>query len=172
MADFEAQRFIEQRAQRFAERVTETTWKQLRAALGDAIVDGATDEQIEETIKQVMGGRIQSSAETIARTEINGAANGATQIGWEMAGVVESKTWLSALSNTTRDGHANAHGQTVPLGDNFTLVNPATGEISQGPTPGQMGSAADDINCQCTMVANLKPDARLLAPVGRKGKST
>jgi len=148
---FEAIQYIEQRAQRFAKRITDTLWNELRGELGQAIGDGADAASIEETIKRVMGNKIRSTPETIARTEINGAYNGGTLEAWRQSGVVESKTWWSALSRTTRPHHARAHGQTVPLGDHFRLANGASGDA-----PGHTGSAEDDINCKCFMTANTR----------------
>lgn len=147
----EVLRFLEGRAQRFARRVNETTWDMLRASLGEGLQEGEPISKLEERIKAVMGQRIRSSTETIARTEVAGASNGGIQEAWVQSGVVEGKTWISALiPDRTRDSHVQAHGQTVPLRTNFRVG------AGEGPTPGQIGLAEEDINCLCTMSTVLK----------------
>ena len=98
-----------------------------------------------------MGERIRSSGETIARTEVNGAANGGTLKAWEQSGVVEKKSWLSALEpGRTRDTHVEAHVryQAEPIGlkENFQVG------AGSGPHPGAIGLAEEDIKCLCTLV--------------------
>lgn len=146
-------RFLEQRAQRFARDVNDTTWNDLKASLAEGIDNGESLQQLMDRVEAVMGERIASSPETIARTEINGAANGGTLLAWKQSDVVESKSWLSHLDNRTRDSHVDAHGQTVDLDEDFQV-----GDAS-GPAPGQMGDPAEDCNCRCSMTANVKDRA-------------
>jgi uncharacterized protein with gpF-like domain len=94
-----------------------------------------------------MGERIASTPETIARTEVIGAANGAVLEAWEQSGVVEGKSWLAALDDRTRESHIAAHGQTVPLDEDFQVG------VGSGPAPGQIGEAEEDISCRCTITA-------------------
>ena len=97
-----------------------------------------------------MADRIRSSKEVIARTEAIRAQNGGTLEAWKQSGVVESKTWLAALDERTRETHIEAHGQTVPINADFIVG------AGQGPAPGQIGIAEEDIQCRCTMTATLK----------------
>jgi HK97 family phage portal protein len=143
-------RFLERRAQRFARKVNETTWELLREKLGEAIEAGAGIPEMEGIVNEVMKGRIESTPETISRTEVVGAQNGGTLLAWDQSGVVESKSWLAALDDRTRDSHREAHGQTVGLNEDFVVGD------ARGPAPGQMGEADEDINCRCTMTAVLK----------------
>ena len=142
-------RFLERRAQRFAREVNETTWSALKESLAEGIEAGESVEDLAARVEGVMGDRIASSGETIARTEVIGASNGATLEAWQQSGVVDGKEWLAALDDRTRDTHRAAHGQVVGLDENFE-VGDAT-----GPAPGQMGAAEEDINCRCTMLARL-----------------
>lgn len=144
-------RFLEQRAQRFAKRVNETTWDALRKSLAEGIKDGESIDQLAERVQREMGDRIRSSKETIARTEVIGASNGGTLLAWGQADdVVSGKEWLATLDSRVRDSHRSAHGQRVGLDENFTVGG------ASGPAPGQMGAADEDINCRCTMRPILK----------------
>jgi hypothetical protein len=72
---------------------------------------------------------------------------------WRQSEVVEAKVWMSALiPNRTRETHAEAHGQTVPLDGDFLVGG------GQGPHPGAIGLAEEDINCLCTMDAVLREE--------------
>lgn len=139
--------FLSAREQRFAQSVNETTWQTLRDSLNAGIEDGETIRQLAERVEQVMGDRIRSSGETIARTEVIGASNGGTLEAWRQSEVVEGKSWLSALDERVRPTHVEAHGQTVGLDDDFQVG------AGNGPAPGQIGLAEEDINCRCTLTA-------------------
>jgi SPP1 gp7 family putative phage head morphogenesis protein len=142
--------FLSRRAQRFAKRVNETTWEELKASLRKGIEGGENITQLEARVLDVMAGRIRSTPETIVRTEVIGAANGGTLEAWKQSGVVATKTWMATLDSRTRDSHVDAHGQTVPIEADFVVGG------ARGPAPGQLGVAEEDINCRCTMKANLE----------------
>lgn len=149
------QRFIEQRAQRFAQEVNETTWNALRESLSEGIGAGEELPKLIERVEDVMGERIRSSGEVIARTEVVGASNGGTLEGWRQSGIKVKKGWLSALMpGRTRDTHADAHARyqahPIPLDENFEVGAGA------GPHPGAIGLAEEDINCLCTMTAEVE----------------
>ena len=74
-----------------------------------------------------------------------GALNGGTLEGWRQSDVVTGKEWIATLDDRVRDSHADAHGQTVKIDEDFQV-----GDAS-GPAPGQMGEAGEDINCRCTI---------------------
>lgn len=143
-------RFIEGRAQRFAQRVEDTTWQHLKESLTEGVEAGDGIPELEERVRGVMGDRIRSTPETIARTEVIGALNGGTLESWRQSDVVSGKVWLSAMDDRVREDHENAHGQTVGLNEDFTVGG------ASGPGPGMMGEAEQDINCRCTMKAEIK----------------
>lgn len=146
----EVARFLERRAQRFAQRVNETTWTMLKTSLNVGINEGENIAQLQERVLSIMAERIRSTPETIARTEVVGASNGGTLEAWKQSQIVETKVWLAALDARTRDTHIEAHGQTVPIDEDFTVGG------GKGPAPGQIGIAEEDINCRCSMTAGLK----------------
>ncbi len=148
----DAIRFLEQRAQRFAVEVNDTTYEALQKSLTEGIDAGEHIEDLAKRVESVMGDRIRSSATTIARTEVIGAMNGANQLAWEQSGVVKGKEWLSALDERTRETHVEAHGQKRLLDEDFDVGS------GSGPQPGDIGVASEDVNCRCTSVAILDVD--------------
>ena len=140
--------FLEERAQRFATQVNETTWQALKASLAEGIQAGETIEELAQRVDSVMTQR-RSTTETIARTEVIGALNGGSLEMWRQSGVVAKKQWLAALDDRLRDTHRAAHGQAVGIDQNFAVGD------GHGPHPGAIGIAAEDINCRCSMVPIL-----------------
>lgn len=96
-----------------------------------------------------------SRAETIARTEVHGAANYAQL---ETAGKAEKefnikmvKEWVAVNDSRTRDPHANVDGQTVDKDANFNV----NGEMMKRPLD-PAASADNVINCRCAMIFRKK----------------
>lgn len=151
VADPAVVRFLEAQVQRFAVEVNDTTWERLKAALTEGLEAGEGTDLLAKRVQAVMGDRIRSSAETIARTETVSAFSAARTAGFQQSGVVEGEEWLAALDERTRETHVAAHGQVVALGQDF-IVGGAT-----GPGPGLIRKASESINCRCTTLAVLKP---------------
>lgn len=148
----EVVRFIEASVQMFAREVNDTTWQELRASLAEGVDAGEGIEKLKARVEKVMGDRIASSSETIARTEVNRAANAGTLESLEQAvqaGVNLEKEWVAALDERTRPSHADAHGQRRKRNQNFDVGG------ASGPAPGQMGKADEDINCRCRVVGRV-----------------
>jgi SPP1 gp7 family putative phage head morphogenesis protein len=138
--------FISNRSQRFAQRVSETTWHRLRDSLRKGMELGEGIPKLEERVLAVIADRIRSTPETIARTEVVGALNGGKLLAWLENGDIAGKRWIATLDNRTRDSHREVHGLVVELLDNFIVG------AGSGPAPGQIGLAEEDINCRCTIV--------------------
>lgn len=157
----EARRFLEQRAQRFAVEVNETTWETLRASLADGLDAGEGIPALQERVQHVFNIASTSRTELIARTEIVGASNGGALQAAKDSGVVEWKEWLATSDDRTRDSHRAVHGQRRKLDKNFTLAG------GNGPAPGQIGVAAEDCNCRCSLTFVVSSKAMTLMPAGR-----
>jgi HK97 family phage portal protein len=156
--------FLAERAQRFATQVNGTTWEALKGSLNDGREAGEGIDELAARVDEVMGDRIRSSAETIARTETIGALNGGALLAAQASGVVSGKGWLAALDGRERDTHAAAHEQyqaaPIPLDADFQVGAGA------GPAPGQLGAAEEDINCRCSMTWEVEDgeDTRTVRP--------
>lgn len=142
-------RGIESQVQRFAESVNETTWDALKVSIQDGIRDGESIDKIAARVESVMGDRIKSSSQLIARTEVNRAVNFGTTQGWKQSGVVSQKKWLAALDSRTRATHVEAHGQVVDIDEDFDVGG------CTGPAPGNLDCVREVANCRCSMVAVL-----------------
>lgn len=142
--------FLNDREQRFAQRVNETTWQELKNSLEEGIHLGESIPELEKRVTDVMALRKNQSKEAIARTEVVGASNGGTLEAWKQSDLVAEKMWIATFDDRVRETHADAHGQTVGIDDDFEVGN------GSGPAPGQIGLPEEDIQCRCTMASVLK----------------
>lgn len=150
--DPRVRRFIERQAQRFAQQINETTWEALRLALGQALEDGAALPQLMDIVDQVMGDRIRSTPETIARTEVGAAYNGGRLESFRQSGVVRGKQWIASIDDRTRDSHIAVHNTIVGIDEDFVLA------AGRGPAPLLIDAASEVVNCRCTHIAVLDVD--------------
>jgi len=65
-------------------------------------------------------------------------------------GIEPTKTWESMEDSKVRPAHNLLNGTTIPIDQDFISENGG-----KGPAPGQMGVAADDINCRCFLSYNI-----------------
>ncbi len=126
--------------------IDDTTREQLRAELLEGLDAGEGIPQLADRVSKVFTEAKGPRAETIARTETNGAANAGAMEGYRQSGVVVGKEWIAALDERTRDAHRQADGQQTPLEASF-LVG---GEQLRYPGDPR-GSAENIINCRCTV---------------------
>lgn len=162
LGDPVAQQWLANKAQTFARQVNETTWNRLRASLVEGFTAG-------ETLKETMGrvraefGAIQDwRVEAIARTETVGASNAGALEAARQSGVVQSKSWMAALDTRTRRSHVAAHGQTVPLEEDFRVG------AYHGAAPHQLPAAKEVVNCRCTVKFILAPRVDIPVSPGKK----
>jgi hypothetical protein len=147
------------RSQKFAEQVNETTWNQLKASLLEGVQDGEGVEALMDRVESVMGDRIRSSAETIARTETIGALTEGSLMGAkeaEATGLRVRKQWLATFDGRERASHAEAHeryqANPIALSEPF-IVGGASID-----SPGNGFDAAEVINCRCAMTYVVEDD--------------
>lgn len=152
--------------QRFAVEVNQTTWDQLRGTLADGLEAGEGIDDLAKRVERVMGNRIRSSGETIARTEVAAASTTGSIESARQSGVVAEKEWLATFDSRVRDTHAAAHGQRVGLDEDFTVGG------AMGPGPGMMGEASEDCNCRCSMRFVTDAEATLPRAVVPNGHVT
>jgi len=131
---------------KFAQQVSQTTIEMLRKELHEAFVNGEDLKQIMERVANVF--RVSAEgyrAERIARTETIRAANKGALEGYRQAGV-RKKEWITALDERTREWHAEADGQIVPIDAPFVVGGE---ELMYPGDPA--GSPGNTINCRCTV---------------------
>ena len=132
--------------------VNQTTRDLLGEKLAAVLDDRPTVDKLVEAVEEVMAGRIRSSAETIARTEVVSAYNGGGDIVRDEIGITK-KEWVATNDDLTRQSHVDADGQVVAQEDEFNVGG------DQLRYPGDPdGTAAQIINCRCSAVAVLEDD--------------
>jgi len=140
------QDILEKRAQRFAKRVNDTTWKQLKQTLLEGYKAGEGIDELQRRVENVFTDAKRNRAATIARTELYSVMNEATVETMKKNGL-QMKEWMTAGDERTRDDHAIADGQRVPINEPFIVG----GESLQYPGD-PVGSPGNIINCRCTIL--------------------
>lgn len=127
--------------------------------LGDAIRQQVTESvqagydggwSVDKTAKAIVAKVDQvapARAQALARTDLNALSNGASfSLASQIDGIA-SKTWLATEDECTRETHAEADGQTVPIDQPFTVGG------EQADFPGDPNlSDEESFNCRCTIV--------------------
>jgi uncharacterized protein with gpF-like domain len=150
-----AQKIMRERVQRFAERINETTWNDLRKSLSVGIRHGDSVSRLAETVRNRMSLRKGQDAYTIARTEVVSSMNQGVVEGFKQSGVVESKQWLTAGDEHVRGSHVAAgSSEPIPLTDKFIVG----GAALDGPGD-PSGPPEEVINCRCTVLPIIEKSA-------------
>ena len=143
-------KWIDKKAITFAKEINKTTKKRLKNSLAEGLGEGEGIPKLAKRVSAVMAGRIKSSAETIARTEVLSSSNAGTMHGYGQSGIVKKKEWLATRDAKTRDEHGTADGQVVLLKNDFVIA----GEKLSFPGDPK-GSPGNIINCRCTILPVL-----------------
>ncbi len=128
--------------------------KTQRAVMNHIIQQNITagEVAIAEALQERMPGIIFNQARVVARTETGRALNSSqVEVGKDISkvtGRIMLKIWVANQGERTREAHANADGQTVQIDSPFMVG----GEQIQYPGD---GSAANSINCRCTIAQQL-----------------
>jgi len=137
---------IEKRSQKFAKRVNETTYTQLKESLIEGRMAGESEKELAKRVSEIMTLSKRQRAATIARTEIFGCVNQTYQMTMQENGV-QKKEWLTAQDERVRDGHREADGQIVKIEEPFSVG----GEYLMYPGD-PSGSAGNVIGCRCVTI--------------------
>lgn len=119
---------------------------ELARIIGDAYQQGYSVIQTADEIVQLSDQFSVAQSRMLARTDLNGIANGGSVIAATAVGVA-FKQWLTAEDDLVRPSHQDADGQTVPIGDQFDVG----GEGADYPGDPQL-SDAEAANCRCTVI--------------------
>jgi len=149
-----AEDFVVRKGVRLVTYLNNTTRKELREALLEAIDRHEGYAEVVARVREVFGGR-RANAATIARTETAAAYNYASVEAYEQSGVVEEKEWLTAQDDAVREAHAEIDGQVVGLDETFTMTGD-DGGLYDAEFPGDPALPPDlSINCRCTVLPVL-----------------
>ena len=144
--------------------VTGTLKERVKGILQGPIVEGALRDgfgidKIVRLLREPMAEAYTADylIERIARTEIIGSSNFASQAGAERAaeefGLDMEKVWLSTPDNRTRDTHRAIHEQRRELGKPFNLPS---GVALQFPGDPSVDAPGEIINCRCAVAHEPK----------------
>lgn len=136
--------WLDNKVKIFSETINDTTFKTLQGEFTDSLEAGESRQDLVKRIQTTYGNIGESRAKTIARTEIQGASQKGVFEGYKQAGM-KIKIWVATLDGHTRDAHAGADGQEVPIDMPFNVG----GESLMFPGD-PSGSADNVINCRCT----------------------
>ena len=132
-------------------QINRTTENQIRRVIRSGLDEGLGVDKIGSRIRSVAGPISALRANIIARTETHTAANFGAQEAAELTGLNMKREWVSAQDARTRDtseaDHVDADGQTVGMKEPFIV----SGERLCFPGD-PSGSAANVINCRCSVV--------------------
>ena len=157
------QQWIDARLNLWSRLTNDETGRLLNQEVIAALDAGESIREMQVRVEKVFNFNDVVRSERIARTEMLSASNRGALEAYRQSGVVERKRWLAARDDRTRDAHAEANGQTVALDVPFLVM----GESVMA--PGE-GSAANSINCRCTIVPLL--ERRHSAPLMVSGSRT
>ena len=88
------------------------------------------------------------------RAESEGALVGYERFNDDQVGVDTKKKWLATLDVDTRDTHQSLDQDLAVTRDGQQVFISPSG--AQGPGPGLLGRASEDINCRCTTTLNIE----------------
>ena len=138
---------IAQKIFNLGHKATDVTKRKLQSLLVDAASQDMTVDQTAAAIRDMFDDFSRVRSITIARTEVNGANNGAAVEGYLQSGVVSMKEWMTAGGNV-RPSHAEMEGQRVGLDEPFISGD---GNLLRYPGDG-MAPPGDTVNCCCTVL--------------------
>ena len=149
--------FIDARAKQLAGQITDTTYDAIRAQMSEGVVAGESIDDLAARIRNLFTQTYASRAETVARTEVISAYNGAASLGAAQLphDVVAAQEWIATRDSRTRSAHASVDGQVVPIGLPFSV-----GGASMAYPGDPAGGSKNTVNCRCA-VAFLTPDEYL-----------
>lgn len=120
--------------------------RQVDETIRDGHANGWSVDKTARAIRAKVDDVTPGRAAMLARTDLNALSNGASVDAARAVGV-ETKTWLATEDERTRETHADADGQTVPIDQPFTVG----GEQADFPGDPDL-SDEESINCRCTVI--------------------
>jgi HK97 family phage portal protein len=130
--------------------IADDIFEKIRGELIEGIEAAESVGQLQARINdRVWNNAQQVRSLRVARTESATATNRGNLEAYMQTGLVERKEWLSA--GDARSSHLNAAAKyqgdgAIPINEDFIL------EGGSGPCPGNIGVAAEDINCRCALM--------------------
>jgi hypothetical protein len=126
--------------------ITDKTRDEIMLSLQDSYDKGLSIPHTARALSSTVRATNINRSTLIARTEFIGAKGGGQLAAVRLTGAATYKTWLATNDGRTREDHAEADGQTVPLSAPFDVGGYAMDH------PGDQNAPAEEVcNCRCTM---------------------
>ena len=136
---------LEERGREITGEITDTMLEDLRTVLANEYYKGGNGPRtIAKSLDTIFPATYANRAQTIARTETVAMQGQMLQETYKRNGV-EKRQWFAFLDGSTRDEHAEAHGQVRAIDEPFDVG----GESLMHPGD---GSAENAINCRCDVL--------------------
>jgi hypothetical protein len=127
--------------------VNDTTIAKLQSILDNAVRQGLSIADTYRLIGADFSAMAGYRSERIARTEIIGASNRGAYEAGRATGIALNKMWIATVDDRTRDSHRELDGVTIPMNDNFVLIDEG-GDVLELTAPGQLDMPMNQfINC-------------------------
>jgi len=142
--------WIDEHGLELCKTINDTTKRELRKALSEAITEGLSTSQQKKLLIETAGDVFTKGkewrAELIARTESCSTVNAGTDLLYQSEGV-QNKMWIAVRDDRTRDMHLAIDGTVIPMGEKFEMLN---GDLMEYPAD-PYGSADNVCNCRCSI---------------------
>lgn len=149
-----SQRLDETFQKPYWQAVNDGTRDQIQSLIFQGVRDGMSIREISKGIAEIAPERAGYRATNCARTEVGNALNAGAEMGIrqtaEETGLEMTKVWLSVMGTTTRESHAAADGQEVPVDGEFNVG----GESARWPGDENL-SAGERCNCMCSLISGF-----------------
>lgn len=163
MSTDEMELYLRELGVEFVNEVNGFTREQLIETISEGLRAGEDVKGLISRVTDVYAGLKGYRATRIARTQVLQANNYAAVEAYRQSGVVVSKEWLTAQDERVREDHVAADGQVVKMGKKFSVGGE---ELRQPGDPS--GSAAQVVNCRCTVLPVTVTQSRSLQEAQQK----
>jgi len=140
------QEYLREKFGRNMKEITASTRREVSKALNEGIALGEDYTGLSKRLGSSFDHLSRSRRNTIATTEVGGAANFAIDEGYRQSGLVSKRRWVTTFLRS-RDTHMNLSGDERGMDEAFSTIN------GSAMYPGSFGIASEDINCRCRTVA-------------------
>lgn len=141
-----SQALLDAVGQRIQDGITATIREQIVTAVQAGYENGDSVYRVSTAIQKATDEISRPRADMLARTDLNALANGGSLLAATISEGASTKTWLATSDDRTRETHAEADGQTVPIDQPFDVG----GEQAQ--FPGDPDLSDDEAcNCRCSI---------------------
>ena len=140
------QEYLREKFGRNMTEITASTRREVSKALNEGIRLGEDYSGLSKRLGAAFDHLSRSRRNTIATTEVGGAANFSIDEGYRQSGLVSKRRWVTTFLRS-RDTHMELSGDERGMDEAFSTIN------GLAMYPGSFGVASEDINCRCRTVA-------------------